>query len=85
VLGIWYRLSDVELAQALFRNMSFRAFCHLEWGDEVPNVNHIWRFRARLMDHGLWRVLRREMNRQLEAKHIFMTEGSISIIDVNFG
>jgi IS5 family transposase len=32
LLGIWYRLSDVELAQTLFRDLLFRKFCHLELG-----------------------------------------------------
>ena len=30
--GIWYRLSDVELAQTLFRDLLFRKCCHLELG-----------------------------------------------------
>lgn len=32
LLGIWYRLSDEELAQTLFRDLLFRKFCHLELG-----------------------------------------------------
>jgi len=28
--GIWYRPSDVDLAQTLFRDLCFRKFCHLE-------------------------------------------------------
>jgi IS5 family transposase len=32
LLGIWYRLSDVELAQTLFRDLLFRKFSHLERG-----------------------------------------------------
>ena len=30
-LGIWYRLSDAELAQSLFHDLLFRKFCHLNW------------------------------------------------------
>jgi len=81
LLGIWYRLSDVELAQALFRDLLFRKFCHLELGGDVPDATTIGRFRARLVEHDLWEVLLGDVNRQLEAKHIIMTEGRINIID----
>ena len=81
LLGIWYRLSDAELAQSLFRDLLFRKFCHLELGGDVPDATTIGRFRARLMELGLWEVLLGEVNRQLEAKRIIMTEGRINIID----
>jgi transposase, IS5 family len=81
LLGIWYRLSDVELAQTLFRDLLFRKFCHLELGGDVPDATTIGRFRAKLVEHNLWEVLLGEVNRQLEVKHIIMTEGRINIID----
>ena len=81
LLGIWYRLSDAELAQTLFRDLLFRKFCHLELGGDVPDATTIGRFRARLMEHGLWEILLGEVNHQLEAKQIIMTEGRINIID----
>lgn len=81
LLSIWYRLSDVELAQTLFRDLLFRKFCHLELGGDVPDATTIGRFRAKLIEHDLWEVLLGEVNRQLEAKHIIMTEGRINIID----
>jgi len=81
LLGIWYRLSDVELAQTLFRDLLFRKFCHLELGADVPDASTIGRFRNKLVEHDLWEVLLGEVNRQLEEKHIIMTEGRINIID----
>lgn len=81
LLGIWYRLSDVELAQTLFRDLLFRKFCHLELGGDVPDASTIGRFRQKLVDADLWERLLGEVNRQLEAKHIIMTEGRINIID----
>ncbi|MCK5894406.1 MAG: transposase [Endozoicomonadaceae bacterium] len=36
LLGTWYRLSDVQLAQCLYRDRLFRKFCHLELGGDVP-------------------------------------------------
>jgi len=81
LLGIWYRLSDVELAQTLFRDLLFRKFCHLELGGNVPDATTIGRFRQELVEHDLWELLLGEVNRQLEAQHIIMTEGRINIID----
>lgn len=81
LLGIWYRLSDVELAQTLFRDLLFRKFCHLELGGDVPDATTIGRFRQKLVAHDLWEILLGEVNRQLEVKHIIMTEGRINIID----
>ncbi len=81
LLGIWHRLSDVELAQTLFRDLLFRKFCHLELGGNVPDATTIGRFRQKLVQHDLWEVLLGEVNRQLEEKRIIMTEGRINIID----
>lgn len=81
LLGIWYRLSDVELAQTLFRDLLFRKFCHLELGGDVPDATTIGRFRQKLVEHDLWEILLGEVNLQLEQKHIIMTEGRINIID----
>jgi IS5 family transposase len=42
LLGIWYRLSDVELAQTLFRDLLFRKFCHLELGGGGSGCHDDW-------------------------------------------
>jgi len=81
LLGVWYRLSDVQLAQCLFRDLLFRKFCHLELGGEVPEASTLGRFRSKLVEHDLWDQLLAEINRQLEAKNIIMTQGRINIID----
>lgn len=81
LLGIWYRLSDVQLAQSLYRDLLFRKFCRLELGGQVPEASTLGRFRTQLVEHDLWERLLGEINRQLEAKHIIMTEGRINIID----
>ena len=81
LLGVWYRLSDVQLAQCLFRDLLFRKFCYLELGGEVPEASTLGRFRSKLVEHDLWDQLLAEINRQLEAKNIIMTQGRINIID----
>jgi len=81
LLGVWYRMSDVQLAQALYRDLLFRKFCHLELGGNVPEASTLGRFRTQLVEHDLWDRLLGEINRQLEAKNIIISEGRINIID----
>ena len=81
LLGVWYRLSDVQLAQCLYRDLLFRKFCHLELGCKVPEASTLGRFRNQLVKHDLWDQLLGEINHQLEAKNIIMTEGRINIVD----
>ena len=81
LLGVWYQLSDVQLAQCLYRDLLFRKFCRLELGGEVPEASTIGRFRTQLVEYELWDQLLGEINGQLEAKNIIMTQGRINIID----
>lgn len=81
LLGLWYQLSDVQLAQCLYRDLLFRKFCHLELGGDVPEASTLGRFRTQLVEHGLWDRLLAEVNAQLESKNIIMTKGRINIID----
>ena len=81
LLGMWYQLSDVQLAQCLYRDLLFRKFCRLELGGEVPEASTIGRFRTQLVEHGLWDRLLGEINGQLEARNIIMTQGRINTID----
>lgn len=81
LLGLWYQLSDVQLAQCLYRDLLFRKFCHLELGGNVPEASTLGRFRTQLVEHDLWDRLLAEVNNQLEAQNIIMTQGRINIID----
>ncbi len=81
LLGIWYKLSDVQLAQSLYRDLLFRKFCHLELTSSVPEASTLGRFRNQLVKLELWDSLLAEINNQLESKNIIMTEGRINIID----
>ena len=81
LLGVWYRLSDVQLSQCLYRDLLFRKFCHLELGGDVPEASTLGRFRNKLVEQGLWERLLGEINRQLEVKNIILTQGRINIID----
>lgn len=81
LLGIWYGLSDEQLGACLARDLLFRRFCRLELTGSIPDPTTLGRFRTRLVAHDLWEKLLGEVNRQLEEKHIIMTEGRINIID----
>jgi IS5 family transposase len=81
LLGIWYKLSDVQLAQSLYRDLLFRKFCHLELTSDVPEASTLGRFRNKLVELNLWDSLLAEINAQLEFQNIIMTEGRINIID----
>lgn len=65
----------------LFRDLLFRKFCRLELDGSVPDGTTLGRFRTKLVEHDLWELLLGEINCQLEAKHIIVTEGRINIID----
>lgn len=81
LLGIWYQLSDVQLAQCLYRDLLFRKFCRFELGGDIPEASTLGRFRNQLVEHDLWDQLLAEVNNQLEAKSIVLTQGRINIID----
>jgi IS5 family transposase len=81
LLGIWYSLSDVQLAQSLYRDILFRKSCHLELTATVPEASTLGRFRNKLVEHDLWDKLLTEINNQLAKKNIIMTQGRINIID----
>lgn len=81
LLGVWYRLSDVQLSSCLARDLLFRKFCRLELGAKIPDASTLGRFRQQLVEHDLWEVLLGEINRQFEEKNIILTEGRINIID----
>ncbi|MDP0562238.1 MAG: transposase [Candidatus Endonucleobacter sp. (ex Gigantidas childressi)] len=76
-----YLLPSSNLKCFGYRNLLFCKFYHLELGGAVPEASTLGRFRTRLVEHRLWDQLLAEINRQLEAKNIIMSEGRINIID----
>ena len=81
LIGVWYKLSDEQLESSLARDLLFRKFCRFELDGTTPDAATFGRFRQQLVKHNLWEKLLGEVNRQLEAKNIIMTEGRINIID----
>ena len=48
---------------------------------DIPDATTLGRLRQQLVDYDLLEKLLGEVNRQLEGKHIIMTQGRINIID----
>ena len=59
LLGIWYGLSDEQLAVQLGRDLLFRKFCRLELDADTPDATTIGRFRSLLEAEGRLAALSR--------------------------
>ena len=69
------------MSRCLYHDLLFRKFRLLELGGGVPDATTLGRFRSRLMEHDLGELLLGEVNRQVGARHIVMTEGQINTVD----
>jgi IS5 family transposase len=79
LLGQLYRLSDLQLANQLMRDLVFRRFCRIELDQSVPDAVTLGRFRAGL--DGRMDDLLALVNRALAARRLILTEGQIAIVD----
>lgn len=77
LLQQWYRLSDRDLEEALGDRLSFRRFCGLGLEDAVPDATTISRFRGDLAEAGVAEQIFTALNRQLEAKGLFVKAGTL--------
>ena len=59
----------------------FAVSAALRLSSDIPDATTLGRFRQQLVDRDLWEKLLGEVNRQLEAQHIIMTEARVNIID----
>jgi transposase len=76
LLGAWYGLSDVKLEAALVRDLLFRKFCGLAMNDTAPDHSTLSRFRSQLVEKALWERIFDEVNQQLMAQHIIITQSA---------
>lgn len=77
LLQRWYSLSDEGLEEALSDRLSFRRFCGFALDDETPDAKTVCRFRLALVAAGLPERLFAELDRQLEAKGLFVKSGTL--------
>jgi IS5 family transposase len=77
LLQQWYGLSDPALEEAVDDRLSFRRFAGIPLDKAVPDHATIWRFREALGQEGLGEKLFLEVNRQLEARNLFVKQGTL--------
>jgi len=79
LLGQWYNLSDPELEEALEVRLDFMLFTGLE--GEVPDETTLCRFRNRLKEKNLDKLLFKEINLALEKIGLKVKKCSGAVID----
>lgn len=77
LMRVWYGLSDGEIEEQVNDRLSFSRFVGLGMDDVVPDSTTLCRFRNALVRSGVYDSLLREVNRQLEARHVMVTSGVI--------
>ena len=77
LLQQWYGLSDPALEAALADRLSFRRFCELALDDATPDHSTIHRFRNALRVKGLDEKLFAEIDRQIEARGLYLRRGTL--------
>jgi IS5 family transposase len=75
--GIWHDLSDPALEAAIADRLSFRRFVGLSLHDRTPDHTTLWRFRQELAKNGLIEKIFEEINRQFEARHLILKQGTL--------
>lgn len=79
LLGQWHNLSDPGLEEALSLRLDFLLFTGFE--GEVPDETTLCRFRNRLIESGLDKILFEEINKQLKDKGLMLKEAHGAVID----
>ncbi len=77
LLGRWYDLSDVKLAEALDDRASFRRFCGFSRNEPTPERTAFVRFRKTLAGLKLSEALFDAITDQLKARHITVKTGTL--------
>lgn len=77
LLGFWYDLSDVKLAEALDDRASFRRFCGFSGSEATPERTAFVRFRRELVRLRLEKPLFNEVVRQLDAGGMTVRTGAL--------
>lgn len=75
-MQLFYNLSDPAMEDALYEIESMRQFAGLKL-DRLPDETTILKFRHFLEQHGLSKVLFKEVNEHLEKNGLMLREGSI--------
>jgi len=77
LLAKWFGLSDPQLEECLQDRLSFRRFVGLSLTDKTPDETTFVRFRARLREAGLDRVLFERTTAELDRRGLLVKDGSL--------
>lgn len=72
-----YNLSDPELEDQVNDRLSFQKFIGLDFSETVPDYTTIWRFRERLIEHGINDKIFELVIETLDAKGMLVKKGTI--------
>jgi len=84
LLQTWYGLSDYEVEDRINDSISFSYFCGLHIDQSSPDPSTLSRFRTTMTKAGVYELLFKEINTQLEQHNIIVKTGVIvdaSVID----
>jgi transposase, IS5 family len=81
VLQQWHSLSDPGLEEALHVRIDFLLFCGFNPEEGIPDETTICRFRNKLAEKKLDKVLLRLINEQLESKGLKIEESKGAVVD----
>ena len=79
ILQSWHSLCDVDLEESLRVRMDFLLFT--DFDEEIPDSTTICRFRNLLISRGLLEKALKNINRQLESRHLKVKPTAGAIVD----
>jgi transposase, IS5 family len=77
LLAKWFGLSDPQLEECLQDRLSFRRFVGLSLSDRTPDETTFVRFRARLREANLDRVIFDLTTKELDARGLLVKDGTL--------
>jgi IS5 family transposase len=77
LLAKWFGLSDPQLEECLQDRLSFRRFVGLSLADATPDETTFVRFRARLREAGLDRVIFERTTAELDRRGLLVRDGTL--------
>ena len=81
LLGQWHSLSDYGLEEALSVRLDFMRFTGFELADTIPDETTLCRFRNKLIERKLDKMLFKEINKQLEQLGLKVEKANAAVID----
>lgn len=81
VIQQWHSLSDPGLEEAIYDRLSFLLFCGFNPDEGIPDETTFCRFRNKLAEHKLDKVLLRLINEQLEALGLKVSQSKGAVVD----